>query len=67
MGPASVIYRFGHRVTKKTQDHTASFTIFNVNVKENLVGDLFALTVWQQSVLVTIVRAGMPRDSLFPS
>jgi hypothetical protein len=40
-----VIDGLGNSVAKKTHDHTASFgRSFDLNVKEHLVGDLFAIT-----------------------
>jgi hypothetical protein len=42
---SEVIDGFGNRVTKKTEDHTASFSrSFDLNIKEDLVGDLFGVT-----------------------
>ena len=43
---SEVIDGLGNRVAKKTHDNTASFgRTFDLNVKENLVGDLFGITV----------------------
>lgn len=42
---SKVIGGLGNRVAKKTEDHTASFSrAFDLDIKENLAGDLFGIT-----------------------
>jgi hypothetical protein len=43
---SEVVDGLGNRVTKETEDHTASFSrAFDLNIEEDLVGDLFGVAV----------------------
>ena len=42
-------HRLGNGFSEKTKDNTATLSIFDINIKEDLVGDLFKIAVEKES------------------